>query len=129
MRTQDNALALSPVAVNAFTPTVVPCPASAGPRGCTFRVTVSSQFWNIGAADVGRINVTISGAGTLGPAGLVNVAAVTDPVWAGTHTMQWVKKNIPAGSAPTVTAAASVSGGAGSAGYRTISIDVFNGLL
>jgi hypothetical protein len=75
------------------------------------------------------MNLTITGPGTLGPSALVNVASDTSATWAEVHTMQWVKKNVPAGSSFTITVQFSVSAGTGSAGFRTMSIDVFNGFL
>jgi hypothetical protein len=130
MKTENGGLNLSTTPANAFAPVAgLPCPASAGAAGCTIRVVVSSQFWGITDASAAQVNLTITGAGTLGPANLVNVASDTSPAWAETHTMQWIKKNVPAGTTVTISLQFNVTGGAGSAGYRTMSIDVFNGLI
>jgi hypothetical protein len=129
MKTENASLDLTPVLANAFAPIALPCPATAGANGCTFRVTVTSQFWNIPAGNLGRMSLTIGGPGTLGPAPLVNVASDTTVFGAQTHSMQWVKKNIPAGSAQTVTVQFNVNAGTGNAGYRTLSIEIYNGLL
>lgn len=129
MKTEDSALGLSTTLVNAFAPITLPCPSTAGANGCTFRVVVSSQFWDIPATATGQMQLTISGAGALGPAGLVNVASDTSPSLAETHTMQWVKRNVPAGTSVTVTMQFKVNTGTAFGGYRTMSIDVFNGLI
>jgi len=122
------ALNLSTAFVNAFTPIAVPCPATAGRSGCTVRVTVSAQFWNVTTA-AAMMKMDISGPGTLGPASEVNVASRTDPFWGQVNTMQWVKRNIPAGSSPTVTVQVRVHAGTGFLGYEMMSVDVFKGLF
>src|SRR6476660_7510713 len=43
MSTVDTPLALVIGGANAFTPRNIPCPVAAGPKGCTFRVTVSTM--------------------------------------------------------------------------------------
>ena len=129
MKTETTALGLGAVLPkNAFAPIALPCPASAGANGCTFRVSVVSQFSDL-PPNAANMNLIITGPGTLGPAALINVAAVTDTFWAQTHSMQWVKRNIPAGSSPTVTVQFGMTFGTGTAAYRTLSIDVFTGLL
>lgn len=130
MRTVNTNLALSTTAADAFTATALPCPASAGAAGCTVRVTVTSQFLNIAATEHAQMIINFTGPGTLGPANLIAVAAagsVVSPV--ATHSMQWVKKNVPAGSTPTITIQFQTTAGAANAGFRTLSIEVFNGLL
>lgn len=130
MKTEDSTLLLSSTEVNAFAPIALPCPASVGANGCTFRVTVSSGFNVLQAAAL--IRVAISGAGALGPTGLL---AASEDTGGGfeVHTMQWVKKDIPAGSSPTITVTLSdvlnAPGGVAVAWNRTVSIDVFTGLL
>jgi hypothetical protein len=125
MNTQDNGLGLSTTAVDAFSPVTVACPARA-PKGCTVSVLVSSQFWSVDAGAVARVNVTIAGsAGTVRPAALVNVDSTTNIGLAGTRTMQWMKTPVPAGSSETVTAAFSVSSGAGFAGFRTLTVVLY----
>ena len=129
MKTENGFLGLGAAAVNAFAPISLPCPASAGANGCTIRVVLSSQFWDIPATATAQVNLTITGAGTLGPANLVNVASNTSAGLAETNTMQWIKKNVPAGTTVNISLTFNVIAGTGSAGYRTVSIDVFNGLL
>jgi hypothetical protein len=127
-KTENDALGLVPAAGNAFAPITLPCPSSAGLNGCTIKVDVSSQFWANTGGSVAQMSLTITGAGTLGPSSLVNVSTNAGSL-AETHTMQWVKRNIPAGSSPTITMQFDVSSGAGLAGFRTMSIDVFTGLF
>ena len=124
MKTENGFLGLGLAAVNAFAPITLPCPASAGANGCTIRVVLSSQFWDIPATATAQVNLTITGAGTLGPANLVNVASNTSATLAETHTMQWIKRNVPAGTAVTVSATINMTSGTGSAGYRTIWLGV-----
>jgi hypothetical protein len=83
----------------------------------------------ISPTNVVRMNLTISGAGTTGPDPLLNVASNSSPSWAQMYTAQWVRKNIPAGSSPTVTLQFVMDGSFGFGGFRTMSIDVMNGLL
>jgi hypothetical protein len=129
MKTENGFLGLTTAAANAFAPISLPCPASAGANGCTIRVVVSSQFWDVTTNQAVQANVLISGPGTLGPANLVNIASNESANWASTHTMQWVKKNVPAGTTVTISVQFNVTSLTGSAGCRTMSIDVFNGLL
>lgn len=128
MKTEVDALAMGSTAVNAFTPIMLPCPASAGANGCTIRVEVTSQFQDIPATAVGQMILSISGAGTLGPAPTANVVSGVGSL-AETRSMQWVKKNVPAGTTVTITTQFKTIMGTGSAGFRTMSIDIFNGLL
>ncbi len=134
MKTETASLTLSPTPVNAFAPVAIPCPASAGAPGCTFRVTVSAQFAEISTLNIVRMNLIISGPGTIGPSingtdGLQNVASNSSPSWPQAYTTQWVKKNIPAGSTPTITLQFLTDAGGGFGGFRTMSIDILNGLL
>ena len=127
MKTENNTLPLTSSPVNAFAPIAgLPCPASAGANGCTIRVTVTSQFRDL--TDVGQMNLTITGPGTLGPANFVNVST-NSLASSNTHSMQWVKRNVPAGSTVTITVQFSIGLGTGNAGLRTMSIDLFNGLI
>jgi hypothetical protein len=128
MDTEAATLSLDTTEVNAFPPIALPCPASAGTAGCTIRVTVSSELEMI--MDSAQMRVTISGTGPFGPVGPVLVAGdATGGIYHYVHSMQWVKKNIPAGSSPTITVLFSVTGLGGVAYARTMSIDVFTGLL
>src|SRR5262245_24007974 len=129
MKTENGFLGLTTAPVNAFAPINLPCPASAGANGCTIRVVISSQVWDVTANQAVQANVVISGPGTFGPANLVNIASNQSATWASTHTMQWVKRNVPAGTTVTVSAQFNVTSLTGSAGFRTMSIDVCNGLF
>ena len=129
MKTETALLTLSTTPVNAFAPIALPCPSSAGSNGCTVRVTVSSQFAEVAATDVVRMNLLITGPGTIGPGALVNVASNSSPSWPQAYTTQWVEKNIPAGSVPTFTLQFLMNANFSLVGSRTMSIDIFNGLL
>lgn len=125
IRTRDDGLAIGTALTAAFASTSVTCPSTAT-KGCTIRVTVSSQFWAIGAGNVARMNLSISGAGAaVDPAALVNVDSTTTVGLASVRTFQWMKRNIPAGSAETVNIQFQVSAGTASAGFRTATIDLY----
>lgn len=130
-KTEDTAISFGATnPTNAFTPTSVPCPASAGAAGCTFRVSVVSQFRDLEADNAAALKVVISGPGTaVAPNAIVQVASAADALWYSTHSFQWMKRNIPAGTTATVTVQLGMTFGTGNAGARTLSIDVFNGLL
>ena len=128
MRTENTSLTLTPALTDAFSPLTLRCPPTAGPAGCTVRVVVSSQFSQIPATNTARMNVIMTGPGTFGPASLVNVATANS-LWAETNTMQWVKRNVAAGQSTTITVQFQVALDYGFAGYRTMSVDVFSGLL
>jgi hypothetical protein len=118
------------IPTNAFTPTSVPCPVSAGAAGCTFRVSVVSQFRDLEADNAAALKVIINGPGTaVMPSAIVQVASASHPLLYSTHSFQWMKRNIPAGTTQTVAVELGMTSGTGSAGARTLSIDVFNGLL
>jgi hypothetical protein len=123
MRTHDNALGLTTAYVNAFSPTSIACPVSAG---CTIRVEVSSQFWDIDAGTVARMRVMVDGS-TAGvePDSLVNVDSTSTGGWANARTFQWMKSYVPYGN-HTVQVQFQVSAGNAYAGYRMVTIEVFN---
>ena len=130
-KTEDTTISFgATTATNAFTSTAVPCPASAGAAGCTFRVSVVSQFRDLEQDNAAAMKVIISGPGTaVAPSAIVQVASVAHALWYSTHSFQWLKRNIPAGTTATVTVQLGMTAGTGNAGARTLSIDVFNGLL
>jgi hypothetical protein len=123
LRTHDNALALSSVFVNAFGVTSISCPVTSG---CTIRVEVSSQFWEIDPGTVARMQVLIDGS-TAGvePDALVNVDSTTTGSWASVRTFQWMKASVPYGN-HTVQVQFQVSSGNAFAGYRMMTIEVYN---
>ena len=123
MRTHDNALGLTTALVNAFGPTSIACPVTAG---CTVRIEVSSQFWEIDAGTVARMNVLVdnSGAG-VEPNPLVNVDSTSTGGLANVRTFQWMKSYVPYGN-HTVQVQFQVSAGNAYAGYRMVTIEVFN---
>jgi hypothetical protein len=125
MTTQDNALALSATPVAAFSPVTVTCPPRA-PKGCTVSVLVSSQFWAVSAGAVARMILSVTGSAiAIEPDPIVNVDATTTGGIASTHTMQWMKTPVPAGSSETVDVALQVSSGAANAGYRTLTVVLY----
>jgi hypothetical protein len=130
-KTEDTAVSFgATIPTNAFTSTAVLCPASAGPAGCTFRVSVVSQFRDLEPDNAAAVKVIISGPGTaVAPSAIVLVASTEHALWYSTHSFQWMKRNIPAGTTATVTVQLGMTSGTGNAGARTLSIDVFNGLL
>ena len=129
MKTVNESLSVGFTPVDAFAPVAgLPCPATAGPNGCTIRVTVSSQL-AVPVTANGRMELAIKGPGTLAPAALVAVVSQSTTASTSAYSMQWVKKNVPAGSTVTVTMKFNVTAGTGSAGFRTMSIDILNGLL
>lgn len=125
MSTVDTDLTLPVGGANAFTPLNIPCPAAAGAKGCTFRVTVSAEF--NGASPDAFLQVTTAPFMTVSPSPAIAFAmggAVQEPV-----TMQWLIKNVPAGSSPEVQVIGALAGGVAILRQRTQSIDVFYGLL
>jgi hypothetical protein len=130
-KTEDTAISFgATIPTNAFTSTAVPCPASAGAAGCTLRVSVVSQFRDLEADNAAAVKVIISGPGTaVAPSAIVLVASTAHALWYSTHSFQWMKRNIPAGTTAIVTVELGMTSGIGNAGARTLSIDVFNGLL
>ena len=115
--TENNFLGLSTTAAAAFGPVRFTCPA-AHTRGCTIRLDVSSQFWNIPSGTVAQMLISSTG-GTINPSFIVNVDADTTGPLASVHTFQWMISGIPAGSTQTVNVSFDVSGGTAASGYRT----------
>ena len=130
-KTEDTAVSFGATTpTHAFTATAVPCPASVGAAGCTLRVSVVSQFRDLAADNAAAIKVIITGPGTaVTPSAIIQVAFASHPLWYSAHSFQWMKRNIPAGTTPTVTVQLGMTAGTGNAGVRTLSIDVFNGVL
>jgi len=123
MRTHDNALGLTTVFVNAFGSTAIACPVTAG---CTIRIEVSSQFWAIDPGTVARMQVLVNGsAAGVEPDSLVNVDSTSTGSWANVRTFQWMKAYVPYGN-HSVQVQFQVSAGNAYAGYRMVTIEVFN---
>lgn len=114
---ENNLLGLSTTAAAAFGPVRFTCPA-AHVRGCTIRLDVSSQFWNIPPGTVAQVLISSTG-GTILPSFIVNVDADTTGPLASVHTFQWMISGIPAGSTQTVNVSFDVTGGTAASGYRT----------
>ena len=127
MSTVDTALTLSTIGANAFTPLNIPCPAAAGVNGCTIRVTVSAQF-NLSSNSDALLQVSTAPFMTVSPSPVIHIA-VNNANLGAPYTMQWVIKNVPAGSAPEVQVIGALSSGTALLNQRTQSIDVFYGLL
>jgi hypothetical protein len=124
MSTVDTDLSLPIIGANAFTPLNIPCPASAGTKGCTFRVIVSAVVESGGDP---ILQVSTAPFITVSPTPVIHIAVSGNGPTA--HTMQWVIKNVPAGSAPEVQVIGAMANGTGIMKQRTLSIDVFNGLV
>ena len=124
--TLDNSLPLTTTATNAFTPLALTCPARPA-AGCTIAVIVSSQFSNLDPGTAAQVNVTIVGTGgPVLPTTLVNVDSNSSPApTSSAHTFQWIKKDIPAGSAQTVNVQFQVNGGAANAGFRSRTVVLY----
>ncbi len=90
-----------------------------------------SQFRDLEQDNAAAVKVIISGPGfAVAPSAIVQVASAAHALWYSTHSFQWMKRNIPAGTTATVT----VQLGMTSRHRKTPenarwSIDVFNGLL
>jgi hypothetical protein len=125
MSTVDTDLSLPTIGANAFTPLNIPCPASAGTNGCTFRVTVSAVVTSPGGDPI--LQVSTAPFITVSPTPVIHIDLAGS--FPAPFTMQWVIKNVPAGSAPEVQVIGAVTSGAGIMKQRTLSIDVFNGLV
>jgi hypothetical protein len=124
INTENNLLGLSSTPAAAFAAATFTCPA-AHTRGCTLRVDVSSQFWNISAGTTAQVSISSTG-GTINPSSLVNVDADTTGPLASVHTFQWMISGITAGSVTTVNVSFDVSGGGtGDAGFRSETAQLF----
>jgi hypothetical protein len=127
METVDTQLPLVRAGDNAFTPRNIPCPAAAGPNGCTFRVTVSTVVGS--SSSNAFLQVTTAPFMTISPSPVIPIQVVAHTE--APFTMQWVIKNVPAGSSPEVQVIGGLLSSVGSASFvqRTLSIDVFYGLV
>jgi phosphosulfolactate synthase (CoM biosynthesis protein A) len=127
MKTQNQFLALSSVAQDAFTPTTVTCP---GSGTCTLHIEVSTGFISLSSGEQLNIIVKVDGTGIgVLPSSRVVVAAVANSTAAyGTEsrTFQWIRTNIPAGN-HTVDVEMVVAGGgfAATATSRTLKINIY----
>jgi hypothetical protein len=122
--TENSGVSLSTSASAAFPTFGVSCPVTQT-RGCTIKVEVSSQFWDIPSSSVAQINVAITGGLQVNPAGIVNVDSTTAGGLASVHTFQWMVTGINAGTSQTVSISFDVTSGTAVAGYRTATIDTF----
>ena len=124
IQTQGIGFVLTSTFANAFTPTSIKCPVTAG---CTIRVEVASQFWGLGAGNVIRMRVRVDGSGTgVTPLDMVNVDSTSTGNWASTRTFSWMKKGVTQGN-HTVTVDFQVNSGTALAGARTQTIEVYKG--
>ena len=115
-------LPLNAAWVNAFTDTVVTCPAAVP---CTIAVTVSSQFGSVTAGQVARARVFVNGVLTHpGDACCLNLSPNPNGR-PQTATMTFVARNVPPGNR-LVRVQFSTSGGTGYADFRSLEIGVYN---
>jgi len=118
----DAFITLSPTFVNAFSDTLVNCPASGA---CAIAVTVSSQFGHIDPMQVAQVRVFVNGV--LAPPGddcCLNISRNAG-LLPQTNTMTFVARGVPSGNR-LVRVQFAVSGGTtGYADYRTLEIRVF----
>ena len=127
MKTQNQGLALSTVAQDAFTPTTVTCP---GSGTCTLHIEVSTGFFFLTSGEQLNIIVKVDGTSTgVLPSSRVVVAGVANST-AGygteSRTFQWIRTNVPAGN-HTVDVEMLVAGGGGAAtaAGRTLKINIY----
>jgi len=123
INTENNFLGLSSTGAAAFAAATFTCPA-AHTKGCTIRVEVSSQFWNIPSGSVAQVSISSTG-GVINPSFLVNVDADTTGGSASVHTFQWMISGITAGSATAVNVSFDVSSGTAASGFRTETAQLF----
>jgi hypothetical protein len=125
MDTVDTDLSVPVSGANAFTPRNILCPAAAGANGCTFRVTVSVVIQSVSPDAI--LQTTTAPFMTVSPAPVVHIAGTT-PLFAPI-TMQWVIRNVPAGTSPEVQVTGGTASGVTILKQRTESIDVFYGFI
>jgi hypothetical protein len=127
MKTQNLFLALSGVAQDAFTPTIVTCP---GAGTCTLHIEVSTGFLSLTSGEQLNVIVKVDGTGVgVLPSSRVVVAAVANSTAAystESRTFQWIRANVPAGN-HTVDVEMVVAGGgfAATATSRTLKINIY----
>jgi hypothetical protein len=123
INSENGFLGLSSTPANAFGAAKFTCPAS-HTKGCTIRLEVSSQFWNIPVGSAAQVSISSTG-GSVNPSSFVNVDADTTGGLATVHTFQWMISGITAGSTTTVNISFDVSGGTAASGYRTETAELF----
>jgi hypothetical protein len=122
--TENDGLGLTTASTSAFHPISLACP-STHTAGCTIKVEVSSQFWNVPSSSVAQVSVSVTGGLGVNPASVVNVDSTTTGGLATVHTFQWMIGSVPAGTSQTVNISFDVSSGTAEAGYRTATIQIF----
>ncbi len=125
MSTVDTDLSLPVIGANAFTPLNIACPTAAGAKGCTFRITVSAVVSS--NSPNAFLQVTTAPFMTMSPAPVIPIDVTTSVV--APFTMQWVVKNVPAGTSPEVQVIGALATGSTVLKQRTLSIDVMYGLV
>jgi hypothetical protein len=123
INTENGFLGLSSPPAAAFAAVKLTCPAT-HTKGCTIRLDVSSQFWNIPAGAAAQVSISSSG-GVVNPSSFVNVDADTTGGLASVHTFQWMISGIAAGSTTTVNVSFDVNSGTAASGYRTETAQLF----
>lgn len=127
IKANSQSLSLSTNQVAAFSPTKLTCPAT-HTNGCSIQVEVSSQFSNVVKGANAQLNVSTNGnLFPVSPAPLVAVArgAGTAETGPAASTFDWVVLGVTAGSQVEIDVDADVTGGTGSMGDRTATIQLF----
>jgi hypothetical protein len=120
--TLDNGLSLSTTPVLAFSQVTGRCPATA--VTCTIGVEISSQFFNLSGSNVAQIIIAIDGSGLgINPSSVVNVNTNTGTL-ATTSTFTFMKTGLSPGP-HTVDVSFDTNAGTGTAGFRTLTVQVF----
>ena len=127
IRTQGTGLHLTSTSVPGFGPTSVLCPATHR-AGCTIKVEVSALFFNVAQNTDSAIDVVINGTGSaVFPSADPATESTTTTALPGadTHTFQWMKTQIPAGSTQIVNIDFLANPGSAQVGFRTATIQLY----
>jgi hypothetical protein len=115
----------SATATAGFQPATVVCPSN-HTAGCTIRVEVTGQFFNLTKGDSVGTVVDISGTGTITPGNGISLDSTSDlPLHPEAHTFTWLKTGIPAGSTQTVDIGFATTAGTADVQGRTATIQLY----
>lgn len=121
--TKSDPLSLTTTEVAAFDPVVVVCPASAAT--CTARIEVSSQFSNLSGGNAAQMRVAVDGSGSnILPSSVVNVNSAATTSTSTVSTFSFVRTGLAPG-AHQFDVTFRTSSGTGSAGFRTLTVELF----
>ena len=124
--TSNTSIAIdSRTATGGFQPVTVVCPSN-HTAGCTIRVEVTGQFFNLTKGDSVGTVVNISGTGTITPAVGISVDSTSDsPLHPESHPFTWLKTGIPVGSTQTVNIGFATTAGTAAVQGRTATIQLY----